>query len=256
MAWRQPSQRGYLMAVLGFATLAAVLAYSIAAALNLPRPFMLGLSPAYIAHGARGSLPSAHAAVMLTTALLCLGRPALRGAGAGDLRDRRPHRLGAHPRRRPLPGRHPGRAAAGADAGGRVPGPAASGAAPCGADDLRDGPGRRAMASQRGSSPEDPHGVSDVDGSATLRSVADPIRPVVLDLGAHPDTRHGPRQYHYGSLLLPRPLLLSSSGLIFGAWRAQDNAARAAASGLGKHLAEVDVFVRRHLQATACSPRA
>ena len=52
MAWRQPSQRGYLMAVLGFATLAAVLAYSIAAALNLPRPFMLGLSPAYIAHGA------------------------------------------------------------------------------------------------------------------------------------------------------------------------------------------------------------
>ena len=82
MAWRQPSQRSYLMAVLVFAALAAVLAHSIAAALDLPRPFMLGLSPAYIAHGARGSLPSAHAAVMFTAALLCLVRPALRGAGA------------------------------------------------------------------------------------------------------------------------------------------------------------------------------
>ncbi|MDR6860490.1 phosphatase PAP2 family protein [Variovorax guangxiensis] len=82
IAWRQPSQRGYLMAVLGVAALAALLAHSIAAALNLPRPFMLGLSPPYIAHGARGSLPSAHATVMFTVALLCLARPVLRGAGA------------------------------------------------------------------------------------------------------------------------------------------------------------------------------
>ena len=66
------------MAVLGFAALAALLAHSIAAALNLPRPFMLGLSPPYIAHGARGSLPSAHATVMFTVALLCLARPVLR----------------------------------------------------------------------------------------------------------------------------------------------------------------------------------
>ncbi|OUL99292.1 phosphatase PAP2 family protein [Variovorax sp. JS1663] len=82
MAWRQPPQRSHLAAVVGFAALAAVLAHSIAAALNLPRPFMLGLSPAYIAHGARGSLPSAHAAVMFTAALMCLARPALRSAGA------------------------------------------------------------------------------------------------------------------------------------------------------------------------------
>jgi len=43
---------------------------------------MLGLSPNYIAHGSRGSLPSAHATVMFTVALLCLLRPVLREVGA------------------------------------------------------------------------------------------------------------------------------------------------------------------------------
>src|SRR5690606_7355005 len=41
----------------------------------------LGLSPAYIAHGARGSLPSAHASVMFAIALVLLLRPSLRDLG-------------------------------------------------------------------------------------------------------------------------------------------------------------------------------
>ncbi|UVH60576.1 phosphatase PAP2 family protein [Variovorax paradoxus] len=80
-AWLYPRERGYLLAVLGCATLASMLAHALAAALNMPRPFMVGLSPAYIEHGARGSLPSAHATVMFTVALLCLRRPALHAAG-------------------------------------------------------------------------------------------------------------------------------------------------------------------------------
>ncbi|MBT2301211.1 phosphatase PAP2 family protein [Variovorax paradoxus] len=82
-AWRRPSERGYVMAALAFAAIAAVLAHAIAASLNLPRPFMLGLSRAYIAHGARGSLPSAHATVMFTVALVFLLRPRLRDLGIG-----------------------------------------------------------------------------------------------------------------------------------------------------------------------------
>ncbi|MET3441050.1 undecaprenyl-diphosphatase [Variovorax paradoxus] len=82
MAWLHPRERGYMLAVLGCAALASMLAHALAAELNLPRPFIVGLSPAYIEHGARGSLPSAHATVMFTVALLCLRRPALRRAGA------------------------------------------------------------------------------------------------------------------------------------------------------------------------------
>ncbi|CAN7388391.1 MULTISPECIES: phosphatase PAP2 family protein [unclassified Variovorax] len=82
-AWRRPSERGYVMATLAFAVATAVIAHAIAASLNLPRPFMLGLSPAYIPHGARGSLPSAHAAVMFTVALMFLLRPRLRDLGIG-----------------------------------------------------------------------------------------------------------------------------------------------------------------------------
>jgi membrane-associated phospholipid phosphatase len=80
-AWLHPRECGYLLAVLGSAALASMLAHALAAALNMPRPFMVGLSPAYIEHGARGSLPSAHATVMFAVALLCLRRPALRHVG-------------------------------------------------------------------------------------------------------------------------------------------------------------------------------
>lgn len=80
-AWRRPSERGCVMAALAFAAAAAVTAHAIATSLDLPRPFMLSLSPNYIAHGGRGSLPSAHAAVMFTVALVFLLRPRLRDLG-------------------------------------------------------------------------------------------------------------------------------------------------------------------------------
>ena len=60
-----------------------MLAHALADAIGMPRPFMMGLSPAHIEHGARGSLPSAHASVMFTVALLLCLRPSLRGR-AGD----------------------------------------------------------------------------------------------------------------------------------------------------------------------------
>lgn len=80
-AWRQPAQRSYAMATLVAAAVAALAAHALAAALNLPRPFVAGLSPNYIAHGARGSLPSAHATVMFTMAMVLWLRPALRKLG-------------------------------------------------------------------------------------------------------------------------------------------------------------------------------
>jgi len=80
-AWRQPAQRGYAMATLAAIGAAALAAHALAQALNLPRPFVAGLSPNYIAHGARGSLPSAHASVMFTVALVLCLRPALRTLG-------------------------------------------------------------------------------------------------------------------------------------------------------------------------------
>ena len=80
-AWRQPAQRGYAMATLAAISAAALAAHALAQALNLPRPFVAGLSPNYLAHGARGSLPSAHASVMFTLALVLCLRPALRTLG-------------------------------------------------------------------------------------------------------------------------------------------------------------------------------
>ncbi|CAN7767620.1 phosphatase PAP2 family protein [Variovorax sp. LjRoot175] len=79
--WQRPSERVYVIAALVVSAATASIAHAIAGLLDLPRPFMLGLSPAYIAHGARGSLPSAHAAVMFTVALIFLLRPRLRVLG-------------------------------------------------------------------------------------------------------------------------------------------------------------------------------
>jgi len=78
VAWRRPVDRAYMMATLVACAAAGVVAHAIAAALDLPRPFMLGLSPAYIAHGARGAMPSAHASVMFTVALAFALRAGLR----------------------------------------------------------------------------------------------------------------------------------------------------------------------------------
>jgi len=81
VAWRQPSQRAYLMATLVAAAVAALASRGLANWLAVPRPFMIGLSPPHIEHGPRGSLPSAHASVMFATALVLCLRPALRKFG-------------------------------------------------------------------------------------------------------------------------------------------------------------------------------
>ncbi len=80
-AWQRPSQRIWLMAALAAGAAAATLAHLIAAALHFPRPFALGLSPAYIEHGARAGLPSTHASVMFAIAFALLLRPRLRDIG-------------------------------------------------------------------------------------------------------------------------------------------------------------------------------
>ena len=79
--WRRAPDRPYLLIVLALAGLTTLLTHAIAEALDLPRPFMLGLSPAWIPHGDRGSLPSSHASVMFFIAFACLVRPALRRYG-------------------------------------------------------------------------------------------------------------------------------------------------------------------------------
>ncbi len=81
MAWRHPAQRAYVMATLFAAGVASLVAHAVADAIHLPRPFIVGLSPSYIDHGARGSMPSTHATVMFTIALIFLMRPAARIAG-------------------------------------------------------------------------------------------------------------------------------------------------------------------------------
>jgi membrane-associated phospholipid phosphatase len=81
MAWRHPAQRAYVVATVATAAAATLLAHAMAGAIDMPRPFVAGLSPSYINHAARGSLPSAHATVMFTMALIFCMRPALRVAG-------------------------------------------------------------------------------------------------------------------------------------------------------------------------------
>jgi membrane-associated phospholipid phosphatase len=80
-AWRWPAQRLYVLAVLVAAGAASLLAHELAEAFDMPRPFVLGLSPAHIEHGVRGSLPSAHATVMFTVGLVFCLQPALRKIG-------------------------------------------------------------------------------------------------------------------------------------------------------------------------------
>ncbi|MDB5731656.1 MAG: phosphoesterase PA-phosphatase related [Variovorax sp.] len=80
-AWRRPTQRLWILAALAVAVAAGMLAHTIAAALHFPRPFALGLSPAYIEHGGRAGLPSTHASVMFTIAFMLLARRGLRDVG-------------------------------------------------------------------------------------------------------------------------------------------------------------------------------
>ncbi|MGJ7580824.1 phosphatase PAP2 family protein [Variovorax sp. RHLX14] len=80
---RKPRRAPYLLIALAVAVATAMLTKDIAAALDSPRPFMTGASPSHIAHGARGGLPSTHAAVMFAVAAMLLLHPALRPTGIG-----------------------------------------------------------------------------------------------------------------------------------------------------------------------------
>lgn len=77
-AWRQPRERSYLLAALAMAGLTSFLAHALADRIGLPRPFVLGLAPAYIAHGPSAAMPSTHASVMFFIALALAARPGLR----------------------------------------------------------------------------------------------------------------------------------------------------------------------------------
>ncbi|CAN7681856.1 phosphatase PAP2 family protein [Variovorax paradoxus] len=79
--WRHRAERAYLCIVAALAGATSAIAHAIALSLDMPRPFVLALSPAYIEHGGRGSLPSTHAAVMFMVALAFLLRPRLRALG-------------------------------------------------------------------------------------------------------------------------------------------------------------------------------
>lgn len=79
--WRMPSRRSYLVCAIAVCGLAAMSSHALAAYVNSPRPFVVGLSPAYIPHGIRGALPSTHATVLWTLAFICLPRADLRRVG-------------------------------------------------------------------------------------------------------------------------------------------------------------------------------
>ena len=84
-AWRHPAQRFHVLGALLAAAVASALAHVLAEAIAMPRPFVMGLSPAHIEHGVRGSLPSAHATVMFTIGLVFCLRAALRKTGLAIL---------------------------------------------------------------------------------------------------------------------------------------------------------------------------
>ncbi|WP_175545114.1 phosphatase PAP2 family protein [Variovorax sp. OV329] len=81
VAWvivRHPQERIHACAVVLAALLASAIAHALADSLGFVRPYMAGLGTPRIPHGARGGLPSAHASVMFTVALLLWRRPNLR----------------------------------------------------------------------------------------------------------------------------------------------------------------------------------
>jgi GR25 family glycosyltransferase involved in LPS biosynthesis/membrane-associated phospholipid phosphatase len=80
-AWRRAPQRICVIGILAATGVTSVISQGMAGALEVPRPFMVGLSPLYIDHGSRGGLPSTHASTMFAAALLLLHRPALRNLG-------------------------------------------------------------------------------------------------------------------------------------------------------------------------------
>lgn len=80
-AWKQPAVRARIALILVVAALASLLSRELAAAIGAPRPFMLGLSPQHVEHGARAGLPSTHASVMFTVAFMLIADLRLRTVG-------------------------------------------------------------------------------------------------------------------------------------------------------------------------------
>jgi membrane-associated phospholipid phosphatase len=81
VAWRRPPERACVLAALAAGGAASLISHEIAASVGMPRPFMVGLSPAHVPHGVRAGLPSTHASVMFTMAFLLLLRRGLRDVG-------------------------------------------------------------------------------------------------------------------------------------------------------------------------------
>jgi len=79
--WMQPAVRARIALVLVVAALASLVSRELATAIGAPRPFMLGLSPEHISHGARAGLPSTHASVMFTVAFMLVADRRLRAIG-------------------------------------------------------------------------------------------------------------------------------------------------------------------------------
>ena len=78
----QPASRRSALAAAVCGGAAAAASELVAALMAHPRPFMLGLSPMYLAHSAEGSFPSAHASLMLAIAASLLMTRATRAWGA------------------------------------------------------------------------------------------------------------------------------------------------------------------------------
>ena len=81
VAWRRPAHCICVLAVLGAGGAASLISHEIAASVGMPRPFMVGLSPAHVPHGSRAGLPSTHASVMFTMAFMLLLQRGLRDVG-------------------------------------------------------------------------------------------------------------------------------------------------------------------------------
>lgn len=79
--WYRSDKRTYLLAAILLSGCSAIISHAFAAQINNPRPFIIGLSPQYLPHGNRGSLPSTHATVLGLLGFLCLFSIGLRFIG-------------------------------------------------------------------------------------------------------------------------------------------------------------------------------
>lgn len=80
--FRRPACRDSAVAAAICGVIALAASELIAALTRHPRPFMVGLSPIYLAHDVEGSFPSAHASLMLAVAATLLRAPGTRTWGA------------------------------------------------------------------------------------------------------------------------------------------------------------------------------